>query len=106
MVQTTATDERPHILILLATTRQGRFGETVARWLVPMAESRPDMAVEAVDLRDWQLPYYDAPKSASMLVPADYDEVTRRWAALVGGADGFIIIVPEYNHGYPAVLKS
>lgn len=101
-----ASHLRPHILILLASTRQGRFGETVARWLMPLAEARTDMTIEVVDLRAWQLPYYDVPKPASMLGPSDYDALTQRWAALVGGADGFIIVVPEYNHGYPAVLKS
>jgi NAD(P)H-dependent FMN reductase len=51
----------PHMLLVLASTRQGRFGETVVRWLAPIVEARTDLTTELVDLRDWQLPYYAAP---------------------------------------------
>jgi NAD(P)H-dependent FMN reductase len=95
---------RPRILVILGSTRQGRFGETVARWLFPIVESREDLTAELVDLRDWKLPYYDRPNVAAA---SEYDdEQCRAWAEVVGRADGFLVITPEYNFGYPAVLKS
>jgi NAD(P)H-dependent FMN reductase len=98
------SEARPHILVILGSTRQGRFGETVARWLFPIVESREDLTSELVDLRDWKLPYYDRPNVAAA---SEYDdEQCRAWAEVVGRADGFLIITPEYNFGYPAVLKS
>jgi NAD(P)H-dependent FMN reductase len=36
----------------------------------------------------------------------EYGEMAQRWADIIGPADGFVVITPEYNHGYPAVLKS
>ena len=61
------------------------------------------MTVELADLRDWMFQYYDRPLPATV---AEYDEQAQRWAEVVGRADGFVIVTPEYNHGYPAVLKS
>lgn len=60
----------PHILVVLASTRQGRFGDTVVRWLAPIVEERTDLTAELVDLRDWQLPYYTAPVPPAALTPA------------------------------------
>jgi len=96
----------PHILTILASTRQERFGDTVAHWIFPLMERRDDLTTELVDLRDWRLPYYDWPTSASHLTLADYPADIQPWVRCVGAADGFLIITPEYNHGYPAVLKS
>ena len=68
-------------------------------------EQRTDMTFELVDLRDWQHRYYNRMKPAAA---SDYedDEEAKRWASVVGRADGFVVVSPEYNYGYPAVLKS
>ena len=34
------------------------------------------------------------------------NEIAKRWAQKIGEGDGYIIVTPEYNHGYPAVLKT
>jgi len=99
-------DSPPHILTVMGSTRQGRFGETVARRIFPMVQSRDDFTAELVDLRDWSFPYYDRPSPASATTESDYEPETLPWARLVSKADGFLIITPEYNRGYPAVLKS
>ena len=93
----------PHILVILGSTRQGRKGEAVARWFMQHASRREDATLELVDLRDWPLPFIDAP-----MPPASghYDPAAAQWAEKVGTADGFVFITPEYNHGYPAVLKN
>jgi NAD(P)H-dependent FMN reductase len=96
----------PHILVIESSTRVARFADTVARWLMPIVEARPDLTAELADLRRWQFSYYDRAKSASMTTSEDYEADVRPWAEVVGRADGYIVITPEYNHGYPAVLKS
>lgn len=96
----------PHILVIESSTRAARFAETVTRWLMPIVEARPDLTVELADLRQWTFPYYDRAKSASLTTPEDYEPEIRPWAEAVGRPDGYIIITPEYNHGYPAALKS
>jgi NAD(P)H-dependent FMN reductase len=97
------TSHKAHILVIIGSTRQNRFGETVAKWFMTRAEERTDMTFAVADLRDWKLQYYDRPLPATR---GDYDEEAQRWAAVVGPADGFVIVTPEYSHGYPAVLKS
>lgn len=100
-----ADRSRPHILLILGSTREGRFSEVIGRWLLPIMQAREDLTVELVDLRDWKLPYYDRPSVAAQ---SDYaeDELCLRWADVVAGGDAYVIISPEYNYGYPAVLKS
>src|SRR5258708_21519499 len=100
-----ADGARPHILLILGSAREGRFSEVIGRWMLPILEAREDLTVEVVDLRDWKLRYYDRPSVAAQ---SDYaeDELCLRWADVVAGGDGYVIISPEYNYGYPAVLKS
>ena len=47
-----------NILIILASTREGRAGEKVAQWVEKLAMARSDIASELVDLRDWPLPFF------------------------------------------------
>ena len=101
----TPTDGRPHIVVILGSAREHRFGGTVAHWFMRQTEQRTDMTFELVDLRDWQHGYYNRMKPAAMSDYEDDDEA-KRWALVVGRADGFVIVSPEYNYGYPAVLKS
>ena len=42
----------PKIGIIISTTRQGRFGERVARWIDELSRTRKDLGFEIVDLRD------------------------------------------------------
>ena len=95
--------DKAQILVIIGSTRQHRFAPTVAKWFMSRADERSDMAFTVADLRDWTLPYYDRPLPASR---SEYDDESQRWADVVGAADGFVIVTPEYNHGYPAVLKS
>ncbi len=97
------TPDAPHILVILGSTREGRFGDRVAKWFMSRTQDRTDLTFTFVDLRDWVFPYYDRPLPATV---SEYDEQARRWADVVGPADGFVVITQEYNHGYTAVLKS
>lgn len=93
----------PKILIVLGSTRQNRRGEPIARWAAEHAKSRSDASFELVDLHDWPLPFLDNPVPPAF---GQYDAATQPWADLVGAADGYLFVTPEYNHGYPAVLKN
>jgi NAD(P)H-dependent FMN reductase len=93
----------PQILVILGSTRLGRQGDKVIRWLMRRLETRSDATVELADLRELALPFFDAPaRSAYGPVAAE----AHGWAARVANADGFIVVTPEYNHGYPAPLKN
>lgn len=96
--------ETPRIGIVIASTREGRFGEKPARWIHGIAAQRTDLAFELIDLRDYPMPFFN--ESASPAYRPPTDETARRWAAKVASLDGFIFVTAEYNRGPPAVLKN
>lgn len=99
-------DTKPHIQIILGSTRKGRQGSKVANWIYEEAQQRGDFSVELIDLADHPLPFLDENPSPAYLNGNYSHEEGKVWAALVEKADGYIIVSPEYNHGYPAVLKN
>ena len=94
---------KPRILVILGSTRQGRQGERVSRWLMRQLERWPAAEFELVDLRDHPLPFFDNPAPPAS---GQYGPEAQRWAEKVSSGDGYIVVTPEYNHGYPAVLKN
>ena len=90
--------EKVFLPVLLGTNRQGRQSEHVARWLIAEIEQRADIESRLFDVRDFQLPADDYGTEIAALFPEWRDSIRR--------ADGLIIVAPEYNHGYPGILKS
>lgn len=97
---------KPTIGLILASTREGRMGERVARWVQRVASTRAELATEWIDLAEWTFPYYPHPKPPKLAESAYTDARERAWVELVARMDGFLIVTPEYNHGYPAALKN
>ena len=95
------------ILVVIGSTREGRFGEKPARWICDFLNRDERFDAELVDLREWPLPFFDQPISPMRVSDGDYkNAVANEWAKKVGGADGFVFSASEYNHGYTAVLKN
>jgi NAD(P)H-dependent FMN reductase len=93
------------IQVIVSSTRPGRIGERVGRWVAAVAAERTDFEVELVDLADYDLPHFDEPKSPRFNPARESNTVARRWLAKAGEADGYVIITPEYNHSIPGILK-
>jgi NAD(P)H-dependent FMN reductase len=96
----------PQIQVILASTRVGRFGEKPAAWVMDRLSARADLVAELIDLRDYPLPLFDQPAPAARTLRDYPNDAIARWGGKVDEADGFILITPEYNHGYPASLKN
>jgi len=77
-----------------------------AHWIVDEAKKKEGVEVELLDLRDYPMPFFDAPVSPQMMKDGYPYETVRNWAAKIKEGDAFIVIAPEYNHGYTAVLKN
>ena len=91
--------------VINGTTREGRFSERVAAWVMGRLEQHPAFEVELVDLRDHPLPFFDADSPAK--TGRDYtDEAVVRFSRVIDRADGYVILTAEYNHGIPGVLKN
>lgn len=92
------------IAVILGSTRPGRNGEAVAKWVVEQASGRDGVDYELVDLVDFPLPHLDEPIGASQGI---YSQAhTREWAEKIDGYDGFVFVTPEYNHSVSGVLKN
>jgi NAD(P)H-dependent FMN reductase len=90
--------------IIIGSTRPGRNGEAVAKWVYEIAKKRSDVEFELVDLADFNLPLLDEPVPASM---GQYSkEHTKKWAAKIDSLDGFVFVTPEYNHATSGALKN
>lgn len=90
--------------IILGSTRPGRNGEAVARWVHELASKRSDASYELVDLADFDLPLLDEPVPPSMHQYSK--EHTKRWAEKIGSLDAFVFVTPEYNHSTSGALKN
>src|SRR3989338_5841568 len=84
------------IPIILGTARAGRRSEHAARFVFGKMKKREGIETEFLDVRDFRLSATD---------DTGETEVAKKLAAITGRADGFIIVAPEYNHGYPGELK-
>src|SRR5882757_8838812 len=90
--------------VILGSTRPGRNGEKVARWVMDAVSRRDDAEFELIDLADYPLPHLDEPLPPSM---GQYSNPhTHQWAATIAAFDGFIFVTPEYNHSTSGVLKN
>ncbi|MBV1937089.1 NAD(P)H-dependent oxidoreductase [Streptomyces sp. BV286] len=89
------------VAVIVGSNREGRFGPVVADWLLGRFLDRADLSVDVVDTADLRLPtalsYSPSPE-----VAAELAKVTPRLAE----ADAFVVLTPEYNHSFPASLKS
>ena len=95
---------RPVLQIVSASTRPGRKGLAVARWVQQLAEQHGGFDVELVDLAEVGLPVFDEPHHPRL--QQYVHQHTRDWSATVSRADAFVFVTPEYNHSYPAGLKN
>lgn len=84
-----------NIPIILGTGRKGRASERVAHYVLEHAKNY-GFQTKLLDVRDFVYPTTVAPEEK---------ERAARWQQEVAAADGFIVVVPEYNHGFPGELK-
>jgi NAD(P)H-dependent FMN reductase len=92
------------IAIIIGSTRPGRNGEAVARWVHEIAKKRDDAELELVDIADFKLPLLDEPIPPAM---GQYTKLhTQVWSAKINSFDGYVFVTPEYNHATSGALKN
>ena len=94
-----------NIQVIIASTRPGRLGERVGKWVAGTASEKSGLRVELVDLADYDLPHFDEAVSPRFNPKRRPAAGVRRWLAKAEQADGYVIVTPEYNHSIPGVLK-
>lgn len=85
-----------YIPIILGTARQGRQSEKVARFVLGEVQKITEVETELIDVRDFII---------SVTNNIEENAIVKKFSEKIRLADGFIIVSPEYNHGYPGELK-
>jgi len=99
---TSATEPRPRLAILLASTRPGRQGIAVADWFREAAEKHGAFEIDFVDMAEVDLPFLDEPNHPR-LKRYEHDH-TKAWSARIDAADAFVFVTPEYDYSMSPVL--
>jgi NAD(P)H-dependent FMN reductase len=88
--------ERPlYVPVVLGTARKGRASESVARFVLGEVSKREGVESELIDIRGLALATDDEGEAIK----------DAGFSAKVSRADALVVVVPEYNHGYPGLLK-
>lgn len=90
-------ERRIRVAMIMGSDREGRFCDTVARWVAQKIEERPEYTLDIIDPLEVGLP--------NRLLQAQ-PQVVRDYRERIAKADAFVVVVPEYNHGYPAAIKN
>ena len=89
-------DARPlSIPVILGTTRKGRMSAHVARFVTGQLETREGVETELIDIATVPMPVDDAGDAIK----------NPGFSAKMNRADAIVIVVPEYNHSFPGLLK-
>jgi len=83
------------IPVVLGTVRRGRASENVAKFVFEQVKQREGVETELIDICDLKFPGDDAGEQIKQ----------QAFSATCERADGLVVVVPEYNHGYPGMLK-
>ena len=57
------------LAVLVGSTREGRFGPTVARWFADQAAARDDIELSVIDLIDHPVPDRNSPRPSVPSTP-------------------------------------
>jgi NAD(P)H-dependent FMN reductase len=94
----------PILQIIIASTRPGRVGPSVAAWIYERAVAHGGFDVELIDLAEVNLPMFDEPKHPRF---GEYvHQHTKDWSATIARGDAYVIVMPEYNYGFNAAIKN
>lgn len=90
------------VLVILGSVRRGRMSERVATFVMARLALLENVAAELVDLRELNLPIMEERLGKIEPTPPPVAELGRK----IVENDALVIVTPEYNRGYPGVLKN
>jgi NAD(P)H-dependent FMN reductase len=90
--------------VIISSTRPTRFGEIPAKWILEKANERPEIEAEILDLRDYNLPFFD--EVASTAWAPSQNANAQKWQKKIAELDGYIFVTAEYNRAITGALKN
>ena len=92
------------IAVMISSTRPTRFGDLPAQWIADKVNERAELQAEIVDLRDFDLPFFDEMASNAWMPSANQNAV--KWQNKISEFDGYIFVTAEYNRSITGALKN
>ncbi|MCX5923934.1 MAG: NAD(P)H-dependent oxidoreductase [Candidatus Dependentiae bacterium] len=94
------------ISIIVGSVRSTTTGIQIAQNIQNLLKDRSDIVTDVICVAHYHLPFYTDEASPASRKEEIIEPVLKKWADVVTQAEGFIIVSPEYNGGYPAPLKN
>lgn len=95
---------KPKIAVIISSTRETRFADKPAQWILELAKQRPEIDVELVDIKDFDLPFFNEVASNAWAPTQDPKAIA--WQKKIAEFDGYIFVVAEYNRSITGALKN
>lgn len=95
-----------NIKVITGSTREGRFSDKAATWITEEIKKQDGVVVEMIDLRDYEMPFFNEAVSPSFKTKSYGNEAVVRFTKKISEGDAFIMVTPEYNHSTSSVLKN
>lgn len=94
------------IKVIVGSTREGRFADKAAAWIADELKKQEGASVEILDLKDYEMPFFNEAVTPSYKTEPYKNEVVARFTQKISEGDAFVIVTPEYNHSTSGVLKN
>ncbi|MDB5161252.1 MAG: NADPH-dependent reductase [Candidatus Saccharibacteria bacterium] len=94
------------VLVIIGSIRQGRVSDRLGKWVATEAKALEGADIELVDLADYDLPMFDEAISPQYNPNRKPVPEVKKWLDEMAEGDAFVLVTPEYNRSYPAVLKN
>mgnify|MGYP000854036201 CR=1 FL=1 len=95
-----------HIKVVAGSTREGRFSDKAAAWIAGELQKHEGVTVEVLDLRDYDMPFFNEAVSPSFKQEPYKNEAVARFTKKIAEGDAYVLVTPEYNHSTSGVLKN
>lgn len=92
------------IAVIIGSTRDTRFADKPAKWIADLAAQRPELDVEIVDLKSFDLPLFN--EAASNAWAPSQSPQAVAWQNKIAQFDGYIVVTAEYNRSITGALKN
>lgn len=96
--------DKPRIGVIISSTRETRFADVPAQWILEKLDERADLQAELLDLRDFDLPFFNEVASNAWAPSQDARVVA--WQKKLAEFDGFVFVTAEYNRSITGALKN
>lgn len=95
-----------HIKVVAGSTREGRFSDKAAGWIAGELQKREGVIVEVLDLRDYEMPFFNEAATPSFKQEPYTNEAVARFTKKIAEGDAYVLVTPEYNRSTSGVLKN